>query len=77
VAFGGSFSLYFKENILDLNKREFFMLFALVFFTVLLGIYPSVITDALHFSVSNLIYQSSSDFSLSFLPLLFVPINAR
>ena len=56
VAFGGSFSLYFKENILDLNRREFFMLFALVFFTVSLGIYPSVILDGLHFASSSLIY---------------------
>lgn len=74
VAFGGSFSLYFRENILDLNRREFFMLFALAFLTVLLGVYPSIITDALHYSVSNLIYKSP-DFALSFLPLLFVPIH--
>lgn len=57
VAFGGSFSLFFSDNFLDLSKREFFMLFTLVFFTVLFGIYPSVILDGLHYSVSNLIYS--------------------
>jgi NADH-ubiquinone oxidoreductase chain 4 len=72
VAFGGSFSLYFKENLLDLNRREFFMLFVLVFFTALLGVYPSILLDVLHYSVSSLIYKSSSDLALAFLPLLIL-----
>jgi NADH-ubiquinone oxidoreductase chain 4 len=59
VIFGGSFSLFFKESIADLNKREFFILFVLVFFTVLFGIYPSFILDGLHYGVSNLIYLTS------------------
>lgn len=68
VAFGGSFSLYFRENLLDLNRREFFMLFALVFLTVFLGIYPSVVLDGLHYASSSLIYQVDDSFSeLSFL----------
>lgn len=75
IAFGGSFSFFFKESVLDLNKIEFLMLFALVFFTILLGIYPSVITEGLHSASSNLIYQTNSDMSLSFLPLLLLPIN--
>ncbi|GAA5114529.1 hypothetical protein GCM10023339_20350 [Alloalcanivorax gelatiniphagus] len=58
VIFGGSFSLFFKESISDLNKREFFILFVLVFFTVLFGLYPSFILDGLHYGVSSLIYQS-------------------
>ena len=65
ISFGGAFSMYFRDNILDLDRREFFMLFALVFFTVSLGIYPSVITDVLHYSVSQLIYQSGSDLALA------------
>ena len=73
IAFGGSFSFFFKEYVLDLNRREFFMLFALVFFTVLLGIYPSIIVDNLHYAVSSLIYQTSDDFALAFLPLFFSP----
>lgn len=56
VVFGGSFSLFFKEGIIDLNKREFFILFILVFFTVLFGVYPSFILDGLHYGVSSLIY---------------------
>lgn len=57
VAFGGSFSVFFGDNFIDLTKREFFMLFILVLFTVLFGIYPSVILDGLHFGVSTLIYN--------------------
>jgi NADH-ubiquinone oxidoreductase chain 4 len=55
ISFGGSFSKYFEESISDLTKKEFFLLFNLVFFTVLFGIYPSFILDGLHFSVTNLI----------------------
>jgi NADH-ubiquinone oxidoreductase chain 4 len=57
IAFGGSYSKYFVENLSDLTKREFFLLFTLVVFTVLLGIYPSIILDGLHYSVTNLIYK--------------------
>lgn len=56
ISFGGSFSPFIKENALDLNKREFFILFVLVFFTVCLGTYPSVILDGLHYTASSLIY---------------------
>ena len=59
IAFGGSFSKFFEENISDVNKREFFILFVLVLFTVLFGIYPSFILDGLHYSVSTLIYSIS------------------
>src|SRR5262249_25106940 len=33
------------------------------------------IFDGLHHASSNLVYQISSEFALSFLPLLFLPIN--
>lgn len=56
IAFGGSFSKYFRVNIPDINKREFFILLTLVSFTVVLGIYPSIVLDGIHYSVSNLIY---------------------
>jgi NADH-ubiquinone oxidoreductase chain 4 len=57
IAFGGSFSRFFeKEFISDLNKREFFILFTLVVFTVVLGVYPAPVLDGLHYSVSYLIY---------------------
>jgi NADH-ubiquinone oxidoreductase chain 4 len=59
IAFAGSLSNLFKLNIPDLNEREFIILFTLVIFTVVLGIYPSPILDGLHYSVSSLIYHSS------------------
>ena len=58
IAFGGKYSKLFKVNLPDLNKREFFILFVLVVYTVLLGIYPIMILDGLHYSVSLLIYFS-------------------
>ena len=59
IAFAGSLSNLFKLNIPDLNKREFIILFTLVVFTVVLGVYPSPVLDGLHYSVSSLIYHSS------------------
>ena len=58
IAFGGKYSKLFKVNLPDLNRREFFILFVLVIYTVLLGIYPIIILDGLHYSVSLLIYFS-------------------
>ena len=58
IAFAGSYSKFFMVNIPDLNKREFYILFTLVMFTVVLGIYPASILDGLHYSVSCLIYYS-------------------
>jgi NADH-ubiquinone oxidoreductase chain 4 len=60
IAFGGTFSKFFEANISDVNKREFFILFTLVAFTVILGIYPAPILDGLHYSVSSLIYNNLS-----------------
>jgi NADH-ubiquinone oxidoreductase chain 4 len=57
IAFGGSFSKDFRGNIPDINKREFYILFTLVLFTVILGIYPVPILDGLHYSTSSLIYS--------------------
>jgi NADH-ubiquinone oxidoreductase chain 4 len=56
ISFGGSFSNFFVENIIDVTKREFFLLFILVFITVIFGIYPSFILDGLHYSVTSLIF---------------------
>lgn len=58
IAFGGSFARFFKTSIVDVNKREFMILFTLVLFTVVLGVYPAPILDGLHYSVSSLIYNS-------------------
>jgi len=56
IAFGGSYSVYFVENIGDVTRREFIMLLVFVVLTVLFGIYPAPILDGLHYSVSSLIY---------------------
>ena len=58
IAFGGSFSKFFKFNIPDLSKREFNILLVLVVFTVVFGVYPAPILDGLHYSVSSLIFNS-------------------
>ena len=56
IAFGGSFSKFFKFNIPDLSKREFYILSVLSLLTVEFGIYPAPVLDGLHYSVSSLIY---------------------
>jgi len=56
IAFGGAFSKFFEENINDITKREFFILFILVLFTIIFGIYPTFILNGLHYSVASLIY---------------------
>jgi NADH-ubiquinone oxidoreductase chain 4 len=56
IAFGGSFTKFFKENTNDLTKREFFLLLTLVLFTIIFGVYPAWILDGLHYSVTSLIY---------------------
>jgi NADH-ubiquinone oxidoreductase chain 4 len=57
ISFGGAYSSMFAVNISDLNKREYMILLALVIPTVIFGIYPAPILDALHYSVSTLIYS--------------------
>ena len=56
IIFGGTFKnsyTYFS----DLNKREYSILLILVIFTVILGVYPSIILDSLHYDVTNLVYN--------------------
>jgi len=56
TAFGGSFSKLITIGLSDVNKREFILLLILVIFTVVLGIYPSLLLNLLDYSVNNLIY---------------------
>ena len=58
IIFGGALPKFFKSYIIDVNLREFYILFILVLFTVALGIYPAPVLDGLHYSVSSLIYNS-------------------
>ncbi len=57
VAFGGSFTRFLEESIYDVNRREFIILFILVVFTVIFGIYPSLILNVLDYSMNSLIYS--------------------
>jgi len=57
IFFGGSFSSkYWFEFLPDLNKREFFMLVILVLFTIILGIYPSIVIDGLQYYTFHLLF---------------------
>jgi NADH-ubiquinone oxidoreductase chain 4 len=58
IVFGGSYSKFFIFNIPDLNKREFYILFTLILFTIIFGVHPAPILDGLHYSVSTLIYST-------------------
>jgi len=41
----------------DLNRREFYLLISLLIPTILLGIFPNIILESLHISISNLLYN--------------------
>jgi NADH-ubiquinone oxidoreductase chain 4 len=41
----------------DINRREFYLLISLLIPTILLGIFPNIILDTLHTSVTQLIYN--------------------
>jgi NADH-ubiquinone oxidoreductase chain 4 len=64
IVFGGKYSKYLSFNLVDLSKREYLILIVLVLLTVLLGIYPSIILDGLHYNVSELMYNSNIDYSI-------------
>jgi NADH-ubiquinone oxidoreductase chain 4 len=52
----GIYSPHLKP-IKDISRREFILLITLLLPTVLLGIFPNVILDGLHFSTSSLLYM--------------------
>lgn len=56
ISFGGSFTKMIENGLLDVNKREFTLLIILVIFTVLFGIYPSLILNTLDYSMNTVIY---------------------
>jgi hypothetical protein len=47
----------------DINRREFILLISLLIPTVVLGVYPNVILDTLHASVTTLLYNIPSTLS--------------
>lgn len=40
----------------SIKKREFFIVLTLVVFTVILGIYPSIVLDSIHYSIYCILY---------------------
>ena len=58
ITFKGLFNKFFKANISNINKREFFILLTLIAFTVILDIYPTPIINGLYYLVSSLIYNN-------------------
>jgi len=53
----GNYSPHLSKIVLDINRREYFLLLALLIPTVLLGLFPNVLLDSLHLSVSSLLYN--------------------
>nr|QWS06148.1 NADH dehydrogenase subunit 4 [Clonostachys compactiuscula] len=58
ISFGGSFSKLIENGLLDVNKREFLLLLILVIFTVVLGVYPSIILNLLDYSMNSVVYNT-------------------
>ena len=65
IAFAGTYPLRLWENYSpDINRREYFMLSILLIFTVILGIYPSIILDGIHYYGYSLIFNFSNPISI-------------
>jgi len=54
VAYGNLKTQYFK-HYLDINKRELFIFLPLILGTLVMGVYPNVWLESIHFSVNTLI----------------------
>jgi NADH-ubiquinone oxidoreductase chain 4 len=52
----GNYSPYLPP-LKDINRREFYLLISLLIPTVIFGIFPNILLDSLHISVSALLYQ--------------------
>ena len=52
----GNYSPHMVKIVTDINRREYYLLLALLIPTVLFGIVPNVLLDSLHLSVSSLLY---------------------
>lgn len=54
IAYGNLKTQYIK-SYLDLNKREFLIFFPLIIGTLIMGIYPNIFLDVIHFSINMLV----------------------
>jgi len=52
----GQWSVYITP-VIDITRQEFHVLLPLLFFTLLLGIYPNFVLDSIHLGASSLIYS--------------------
>ena len=52
----GNYSPHLNKIVKDINRREYYLLLALLIPTVVFGIVPNVLLDSLHLSVSSLLY---------------------
>jgi NADH-ubiquinone oxidoreductase chain 4 len=52
----GNYSLYLPI-IKDINRREYYLLISLLIPTILLGIFPNILLNSLHISISSLLYN--------------------
>ena len=68
MVFGAAYSLWLCNRILfgvlnteyipqyiEINRREFFILFPLVICTIWMGVYPEIFLDTMHISVSSIL----------------------
>nr|YP_010041405.1 NADH dehydrogenase subunit 4 [Pisolithus tinctorius]QPA36183.1 NADH dehydrogenase subunit 4 [Pisolithus tinctorius] len=53
----GKYSPHMNKVVLDLSRREFILLITLLIPTILLGIFPNLILDSIHLSVSSLLFN--------------------
>ena len=67
----GTYSEHLKP-LLDIDRREFIVLFTLLIPTVLFGIWPNLILDSLHAATSELIYNIPSYISAAKLTILCI-----
>ncbi|BCD41936.1 NADH dehydrogenase subunit 4 (mitochondrion) [Chaetoceros tenuissimus] len=54
IAYGNLKTQYF-QNYLDINKREFLIFFPLILGTLVMGVYPTVFLNPIHFSTNLLV----------------------
>ena len=63
IAFGGPYNIFCRKMYVpDINKREFYILFSLILFTVILGVYPAIIFDGLNYYTNNILFSLYENF---------------
>jgi NADH-ubiquinone oxidoreductase chain 4 len=55
LCYGQQYSYIYQ--VLDIDRREFMLLLSLLIPTILFGIFPNIILDNLHLSITSLLYN--------------------